>query len=104
MGSAGDDFIALTPDENDCVSDITDVVIDGVFLDNADQGIRMLSRGEGRLDRVTVRNVTGTFKSFGFYINPWFAGTGGNFGNITIENIDLRQTEHKYDYTNPFLF
>lgn len=104
MGGAGDDFIALAPDENDSVSDITDVVIDGVFLNDADQGIRLLSRGKGRLDRVTVRNVTGTFKSFGFYINPWFPGCGGNFGNITIENVDLRQTEHKYDYTNPFLF
>jgi hypothetical protein len=103
-GCAGDDFIALAPDENDSVSDITDVTIDGVFLDNADQGIRMLSRGEGRLDRVIVRNVTGTFKSFGFYINAWFPGSGGSFGNITIENVDLRQTEHKYDYTNPFLF
>lgn len=104
MGCAGDDFIALAPDENDSVSDITDVVIDGVFLDDADQGIRMLSRGSGRLDRVIVRNVTGTFKSFGFYINAWFPGCGGNFGNITLENIDLRQTQHKYDYTNPFLF
>lgn len=104
MGGAGDDFIALAPDENDSVSDITDVVIDGVFLNDADQGIRMLSRGTGRLDRVIVRNVTGTFKSFGFYINPWFPGRGGDFGNITIENVDLRQTKHKYDYTNPFLF
>jgi hypothetical protein len=104
MGCAGDDFIALAPDENDSVSDITDVIIDGVFLDNADQGIRMLSRGSGRLDRVTVRNVTGTFKSFGFFINPWFPGTGGSYGNITLENIDLRQTTHKYEYTNPLLF
>ena len=103
-GCAGDDFIALAPDENDSVSDITDVTIDGVFLDNADQGIRMLSRGEGRLDRVVVRNVMGTFKSFGFFINAWYPGSGGSFGNITLENIDLRQTEHKYDYTDPFLF
>lgn len=104
MGSVGDDFIALAPDEHDNVSDITDVVIDGVYLNDADQGIRMLSRDKGRLDRVIVRNVTGTFKSFGFYINPWFPGADGNFGNLTFENIDLRQTKHKYEYTNPFLF
>jgi len=103
-GRSGDDFIALAPDEYDMVSDITDVVIDGVFLDDADQGIRLLSRDKGRLDRVTIRNVTGTYKSFGFYINPWFPGTGGNFGNIVFENIDLRQTTHKYNYTNAFLF
>lgn len=103
-GCAGDDFIALAPDEHDGVSDITDVLIDGVFLENADQGIRMLSRGRGRLDRVVVRNVMGTYKSFGFIINPWFPGPGGNFGSITVEHVDLRQTTHKYDYSTPFLF
>lgn len=104
MGCSGDDFIALAPDENDGVSDITDVIIDGVYLDNADQGIRLLSRDKGRLDRVIIRNVTGTFKSFGFFINPWFPGERGNFGSITFENIDLRQTKHKYEFMNPFLF
>lgn len=104
-GSSGDDFIALAPDEHDKTSGITDVLIDGVFLDHADQGIRMLSRGTGRLDRVTVRNVTGTYKSYGFYINAWFPGeTYGNFGSIVFENIDLRQSEANYDYTAPFLF
>lgn len=103
-GCSGDDFLALAPDENDQVSSIEDVLIDGVFLEDADQGIRMLSRGKGRLDRVVVRNVTGTYKSFGFFINPWFPGEGGSFGSITLEHVDLRQTRHKYDYTSPFLF
>ena len=90
-GRSGDDFIALAPDEHDRVSSITDVLIDGVMLDHADQGIRPLSREKGRLDRVTIRNVTGTYRSFGFYINPWFPGPcGGNFGDIRIENVDLR--------------
>ena len=65
-GRAGDDFIALGPDEHDLVSSITDVLIDGVHLENADQAIRMLSRAKGRLDRVTVKNVTGTYRSYGF--------------------------------------
>ncbi len=104
-GRSGDDFIALAPDEIDCRSDITDVLIDGVFLDDADQGIRMLSRDTGRLDRVTVRNMTGTYRSFGFYINPWYrGGKYGNYGHITFENIDLRQSAPNYDYTTPFLF
>lgn len=103
-GCAGDDFIAIAPDEHDEISSITDVLIDGVFLEDADQAIRLLSRGEGRLDRVVIRNVMGTYKSFGFYIDPWYPGKGGNFGNIVIENIDLRQTYHKYNYTTPFLF
>ena len=108
-GCSGDDFMALAPDEHDFRSDITDVLIDGVYLENADQGIRMLSRGVGTLDRVTVRNVYGTYKSCGFIINPWFGvGYGdarGNFGSITLENIRLRTTEHKYaPIAWPFLF
>lgn len=93
-GRTEDDFMNIGPDERDGVSSITDVLIDGVFLDHAWQGIRLLSRMNGRLDRVTVRNVTGTYRSFGFYINPWFiSDTNGNFGSITFENIDLRSEE-----------
>ncbi len=103
-GRTGDDILALAPDEFDLESDITDVEVDGLFLDNADQGIRLLSRAKGRLDRITIRNVSGTYKSFGFYINPWFHETFGSFGNILIENVDLRQTEPNYHYTSPFLF
>ncbi len=104
-GDAGDDFIALAPDEHDCVSDITDVLIDGVFLNDADQGIRLLSAEHGRLDRVTIRNVTGTYRSFGFYMNSWEPNdVGGNFGDIVFENIDLRPTVPNYDYRPPFLF
>lgn len=103
-GRVGDDFMNLGPDEHDSKSSITDVLIDGVFLDDADQGIRMLSRGCGRLDRVTVRNMTGTFHGIGFYINQWFPGsTYGNFGNIKFENIDLRPLEPHY-INDPFLF
>lgn len=106
-GRTEDDFMCIGSDERDGVSSITDVLIDGVFLDHAWQGIRMLSRVNGRLDRVTVRNVTGTYRSFGFYINPWFiSDTNGNYGSITFENIDLRSEENRLgDYANPlFLF
>ncbi len=90
-GKTEDDFMNIGPDEHDNHSSITDVLIDGVFLDHSWQGIRLLSRGTGLLDRVTIRNVTGTYHMFGFYINPWFIQqTNGNFGNITFENIDLR--------------
>lgn len=104
-GRSGDDFIAITPDQLDGVSSVEDVLVDGVQLENADQGIRLLSRGTGRLDRVTLCNISGSYRSFGFYINPWFPdGEGGNFGNILIENVDLRQTEPNYTYTEPMLF
>ncbi len=104
QGDAGDDFLALAPDENDLTSDITDVLIDGVTLNAADQGIRLLSRAAGRLDRVVIRNVTGTYRCFGFYIEPWFNKTGGNYGSIIFDTVDLRPLEPNYTYRPPVLF
>lgn len=107
-GKTEDDFMNIGPDERDGVSSITDVLVDGVVLDHAWQGIRLLSRGTGLLDRVTIRNVSGTYKCFGFYVNPWFIDkTMGNFGNIIFENIDLRSEKNPLEgnYPNPpFLF
>ncbi len=105
-GTSGDDIIALAPDEGDCKSDITDVLIDGLMLKEADQAIRLLSRYKGRLDRIVIRNISGEFKSFGFFINPWFHDDKieGNIGSITFENIDLTQKSHKYTYSSPLLF
>ncbi len=91
-GLTGDDIINIAPDEIDGVSDITDVLVDGVFFDHAYQGIRMLSHGTGRLDRVSIRNVTGTYRVFGVSIMPFIDSTTfGNYGDISLENIDLRQ-------------
>ena len=103
-GTAGDDFIALAPDEADGKSSITDVMIDGVHLNNSDQGIRLLSRGTGELDRVLIKNVTGTYRGLGFIINPWFPGPGGRVRNVVFDTVDLRCVEPAYDYIDPFLF
>lgn len=104
-GKVGDDFMNIGPDEEDLQSSITDVLVDGVFLDDADQAIRLLSRGSGLLDRCTIRNVQGTYRSYGFYINSWFPGdTAGNFGDIFLENIHLTHTAPNYDYRPPVLF
>ncbi|MCL1933221.1 MAG: glycosyl hydrolase family 28 protein [Candidatus Azobacteroides sp.] len=103
-GNSGDDFIALAPDEEDLKSSIEDVLIHGVQLEEADQGIRLLVRGEGKLDRVIIRDVTGTYRSYGFYISPWFKGSGGNYGNIVFDMVDLRPMKNNYEYTPPFLF
>ncbi|MCR5264501.1 MAG: hypothetical protein K6D94_11535 [Clostridiales bacterium] len=105
-GTVSDDIMNIGPDEVDERSDITDVLVDGLFLDDAEQGVRLLSRGKGRLDRVTIRNVTGQYRSFGFYINPWFPSEkcGGDFGNILIENVDLKERPKTYEYREPFLF
>ena len=99
-GCTGDDFINIGPDEIDGVSSITDILLDGIYFDNTCQGIRMLSRGTGMLDRLTVKNVTGSFRTFGFSINPFFHGeTFGKYGDLYFENIDLRQIEATYNYT-----
>ncbi|MBQ7336899.1 MAG: hypothetical protein IJW40_00430 [Clostridia bacterium] len=104
-GKVGDDFMNIGPDEGDRVSSITDVLVDGIFLDDADQAIRILSRGSGLIDRCTIRNVQGSYRSFGFYINSWFPDvTAGNFGDIFIENVNLTHTEPNYPYRPPMLF
>ena len=99
-GCTGDDFINIAPDEMDGESSITDVLIDGVVLDNCCQGIRMLSKSKGTLDRVTVRNVAGTYRTFAFSINPYFRKDSfGSYGDLYFENIDLRQRPETYHYT-----
>lgn len=117
QGRTGDDFIALNGDEetngekswaHPCatVGPITDVLIDTVMVDDASQVVRILSR-ENLHDRITIRNVSGNYRSFGFYLSAWdYKGRGlkGNFGSIVIENVDLRQTKADYTYTEPFLF
>lgn len=103
-GKVGDDIINVGPDEEDTVSSITDVLIDGIFVDDGEQAVRILSRGTGRVDRVTVRNVSGVYRSYGFYINSHFVSDHpGNFGNIFIENVDLKSLEKSYE-APPFLF
>ena len=117
QGRTGDDFIALNGDEetngeqswaHPCatVGPITDVLIDTVMVDDAAQVVRILSR-ESLHDRITIRNVSGHYRSFGFYLSAWDykrKGLPGNFGSLVFENIDLRQTKADYTYTEPFLF
>ncbi len=117
QGRTGDDFIALNGDEetngeqswaHPCatVGPITDVLIDTVMVDDAAQVVRILSR-EHLHDRITIRNVSGNYRSFGFYLSAWdykAKGFQGAFGSILIENVDLRQTAADYTYTEPFLF
>ena len=82
---------------------VTDVDIDGVQADDCAQVIRILSRAS-RLDRVSIRNVKGTYRDFGVWITPYFR-EGGNIGRIEFENIDLRPAGPRaYNYVPPFLF
>ncbi len=117
QGSTGDDFIAINADEeingernffHPCATTgpVTDVMVDTVMVDDAAQILRILSR-ESTVDRITVKNVTGNYRSFGFYLSAWdyrSKGYRGNFGSLLFENIDVRQTKADYTYTEPFLF
>jgi hypothetical protein len=119
-GVTGDDFIALNADavisdwnqagefvRNDAqgphasFGPITDVDIDGVFIDGAENAIRILSR-ESRVDRISIRNVQGTFGRNGFFLQPHWR-SGGNYGRVTFENIDLRPFKADYGII-PFVF
>lgn len=109
QGSSCDDFIALNADDA-AVRDkdgqwvnaggthsvisygpITDVLIDGVQVDEATHVIRLLSR-VSRIDRVIIRNVTGKYRHFGIHMNPWHM-EGGNVGSVVFDTIDLRPVE-----------
>ena len=103
-GRGCDDFIALNTDEGDGVSSINGVVIDGVYLDNAYQAVRLLTKGEGVLENVSVKNVFGSVCAYGFYINQWTGDAKGHFKNISFENIFLKHHHHVYDYCKPFGF
>ncbi|MFC1735766.1 hypothetical protein ACFL1X_06590 [Candidatus Hydrogenedentota bacterium] len=120
-GCAWDDFIALNADglnaepdgkgglkETNCFGPyvgfgpITDVLIEGVMLDDSAQVVRMLSRGS-LVDRVVIRDVVGSYRSFGFWLTPCLE-RGGNFGNIVVDTVDLRHSEPNYTARPPFLF
>ena len=109
-GRGGDDFIAINTDEGDNVSSIRDVLIDGVILhDGAHQAIRLLCRDKGVLENVTIKNVMGSVRCCGFYINPWFnfehpEAKGGLFKNIYIENVRLKQADNLFERIQPFIF
>ena len=106
-GNPGDDIIALNADglysdwnkqgeftyndfmgPNCSFGPMSDMDIDGVFIDGAHNGIRICSRAS-RVDRVSIRNVQGTFTKYGIFISPQWR-PGGDIGQVTFENIDLR--------------
>lgn len=117
QGSTGDDFIAINADEeylgeknffhpHASMGPVTDVVVDTVMVNDAAQILRVLSR-QSFVDRITVRNISGNYRSFGFYLSAWdYLGKGytGNFGSLLFENINVAQTKADYTYTEPFLF
>lgn len=113
-GKSWDDFFAINADDgNEPLSqtqalgpwvkegDITDVLVDGLIIDDASQGVRLLS-WMSRLDRVTIRNLTGHNRTFGVFVDN-YQQTGGNFGSIVLDSIDLYQHDTLPELSAPFL-
>ena len=70
---------------------ISDVVVDGLFLDHTLFGLRILSTSS-RVDRITVKNIHGDSRGWAVTIDNFFGNfhSGpGNIGGITIENVDV---------------
>ena len=58
-----------------------------------------------RIDGVTIRNVSGAYRNFGFYICPWYMDHhSGRIADVLIENINLTAEEYDYDYRDRMLF
>ena len=70
---------------------ISDVVVDGLYLDHSLFGLRILSTSS-RVDRITVRNIHGDSRGWAVTIDNYFDtfhSGPGNIGGITIENVDV---------------
>ncbi len=79
---------------------ISDVVVDGLFLDRSLFGLRILST-VSRVDRIAVRNIHGDTRGWAVTIDNYFGTfrTGpGNIGGVTIENVDV----HPHDWPDAY--
>jgi hypothetical protein len=63
--------------------------------------VRIIS-GVGRADDIVVSNVHGVVRSFGVLIDDAGAGYAGNFGSITLSDIDLGFTPNTSNGPAPF--
>ena len=93
QGTCYDDVVALNADDG-YDGPISDVVIDGVFADNALRGVRILST-KSPVRRISIRNVFGTYYQNAILIGYYypFSGVRGSFGDIAIQNEFASQAE-----------
>lgn len=67
---------------------ITDVNISNVIFMDSHRGIRMLSSDQ-RMDRILIQNATGTNRERFIMISHMGNPSGGNFGAITFDNVNV---------------
>lgn len=103
---SGDDQIALNADDGPGAvlpflyplpGAISDVLIDGLVIQDGRHGIRLLS-ATCRIDRITIKNVGGTCADNFMLISNFLDGSGnsqtgtsgpGNFGSITVDGVNV---------------
>lgn len=80
---------------------ISDVLIDGVYCNDSNQGVRVLNQVY-RSERITIKNVYGTIGSYAVNAQITFNQGAGNVGCLTIEdiNVGIRSAGSHYGNTN----
>lgn len=108
ISNYGDDAIGLNADDawaaaggvfgpyGGVYGDITNVKIDGVYLDGYAAGIRVLS-GSSRVDNVSINNVSGKTGAYWLVVDNYNPSdtilTGpGNVGTLDIRNVSMENT------------
>jgi hypothetical protein len=84
---------------------ISDVVVDGLYLDHSLFGLRILSSAS-RVDRIAVRNIHGDSRGWAITIDNFFGNFRngpGNMGGITIENVDVHSDKGGTGRTNQYI-
>ena len=85
-GTCHDDIVAITSDDG-CFGPIENIVVDGIYAQNAHSAVRLLSRITS-VRNIHISNIFGTFYVYGIIISKYFEGEGrSKFENITIDNM-----------------
>ena len=108
MANVGDDVVALNATDDLSISqwghgNISDVLVDGLTIHGARQGIRILSGSNSgttcAVDRVTLQHIKGDAYACGLQVNNWTNG-GGSVGTLCIEDFNVSVTGAYYNVGN----
>lgn len=86
-GTCHDDTVAITSDDANWAP-IENIVVDGVFAQNAHSAVRLLSR-INPVRNIHITNIYGTFYTYAVIMSKFYAALPGRSGfeNISIDNV-----------------